>query len=149
MDKISQERRSENMRRITSRDTKPEMAVRRAIYKMGFRYRLHRKDLPGNPDIVLSRLRKAVFVHGCFWHNHDDPRCVDGRIPKSRREYWLPKLSRNKERDAAAIDKLSKAGWSVLVIWECEVRDLETLSSRVGRFLRPGTPIHRRRSERP
>src|SRR5260221_9042466 len=99
-DKISVARRSENMRRIKSKGMKPELAVRSLIHSMGYRFRLHRKDLPGKPDIVLPRLKEVIFIHGCFWHQllHPDPSCKDARLPKSNLEYWIPKLERNRER---------------------------------------------------
>lgn len=106
--------RSENMRRIRSKDTRPEMAVRRIVHGLGYRYRLHRKDIPGKPDLVFPRHRKVIFVHGCFWHQH--PGCQDGRLPKSNTSYWGPKLKRNVERDKTALAELSSLGWEVLVI---------------------------------
>lgn len=135
MDKLAADRRSENMRRIRSKDTKPEFTVRRTVHKMGFRYRLHQKNLPGKPDLVFSSRRKIIFVHGCFWHGHKKTSCLDGRIPKSRRNYWVPKLTRNRERDEAAVGQLKKDGWRVLVIWECETAEIETLAGRIRRFL--------------
>lgn len=122
------------MRRVRSRDTKPEMAVRRMAWALGARYRLHARDLPGTPDIVLRSRRKAIFVHGCFFHLH---RCtVRANIPQSRVDYWRPKLLRNRERDRASIAKLRRAGWSVLVVWECELREPERVRSRLRKFLR-------------
>src|SRR5262245_61421886 len=99
MDKLTPKRRSENMRRIRSRDMEPELIVRRLVHGMGYRYRLHVKKFPGSPDIVFSRLRKVIFVHGCFWHQHEDPRCKISRMPKSNLDYWKPKLERNHARD--------------------------------------------------
>lgn len=133
MDKLTQQRRSENMRRIKSKGMKPEMLVRRLVHRLGYRYRLHRKDLPGKPDLVFAPRRKAIFVHGCFWHVHED--CIDGRAPKSNQGYWGPKLARNIERDKANIAALENTGWLVLVIWECETKDLELLNNRVSKFL--------------
>src|SRR5258708_1102032 len=98
-DKLSPERRSENMRQIKSKGTKLELVVRRVVHGLGYRYRLHREDLPGKPDLVFGPTRKVIFVHGCFWHAHDDPSCREGRVPHSNKNYWGPKLSRNKERD--------------------------------------------------
>jgi DNA mismatch endonuclease (patch repair protein) len=129
--------RSENMRRIKSKGMKPELAVRRLVHGLGYRYRLHRKDLPGKPDLVFGPARKVIFVHGCFWHAHDDPACSDGRVPRSKQDYWLPKLARNRERDAASVAVLAAAGWHVLVIWECEVRNVEALKTRLVSFLGP------------
>jgi len=133
MDKLSADRRSENMRRIRSADMKPEMMVRRLAHKLGYRFRLRRKDLPGKPDLVFVGRRKAVFVHGCFWHQHR--RCREGRLPKSNRAYWKPKLIRNVKRDAAAIAQLTRAGWRVLVVWECETKEAESVRRRLRKFL--------------
>lgn len=136
MDKISADRRSENMRRIRSKGMKPEIVVRTITHSMGFRYRLHGAKLPGKPDLVFPSRRKVIFVHGCFWHGHGDPGCVDGRRqPKSNLNYWLPKLARNKERDAENLIALAALGWSALTIWECETRDRDTLSTRIQAFL--------------
>jgi DNA mismatch endonuclease, patch repair protein len=103
--------------------------VRRLIHGMGFRFRLHRKDLPGKPDLVFPRLRKVIFVHGCFWHQH--AACREGRIPGSRRDYWAPKLTRNQERDSHNISRLKALGWEVHVIWECETQDDQALRERL------------------
>lgn len=121
------------MRAVRKKDTKPELAVRRLLYAMSFRFRLHRRDLPGSPDIVLPRYRAAIFVHGCFWHRHDG--CRHANLPRSRPEYWLPKLARNVERDRAALAALEAAGWRVLVLWECELRDGDWLREQLLRFL--------------
>jgi len=121
MDKLSQASRSENMRRIRSTGMKPELAVRSIAHRMGYRFRLHAKDLPGKPDLVFRSRRKVIFVDGCFWHGHD---CKEGRrVPKSNVEYWLKKIARNKQRDAEARTMLEATGWRVLVIWECERRE--------------------------
>lgn len=110
---------TERMRRIHKTDTKPEMIVRRMLHAMGYRYRLYGKRLPGHPDIVLQRHRKVIFVHGCFWHRHN---CPDGRkLPRSKPEYWGPKLERNRARDARHAAELRELGWDVLVVWECEI----------------------------
>ena len=109
MDSISAARRSENMSRIRSKDTKPEMLIRRMLHGLGYRYSLHRRDLPGAPDLVFPSRRKVILVHGCFWHQHK--RCIDGRLPKSREDYWLPKLLRNVERDRRTVAKLRRGGW--------------------------------------
>jgi DNA mismatch endonuclease, patch repair protein len=135
MDKLTPARRSENMRRIKSKNTKPEMVVRSTIHRMGFRYRLHRKDLPGNPDIVFPALRKVIFVHGCFWHGHQSLGCADGRVPKSRLDYWLPKLQRNRARDLAAEKELTQSDWQVLTIWDCETIDPAALRRALRTFL--------------
>jgi DNA mismatch endonuclease (patch repair protein) len=139
MDKLTAERRSANMRRIKSKGMKPELVVRKAVFALGYRYRLHRSDLPGNPDLVLPGRRKIIFVHGCFWHGHENPACADGRRrPKSNLDYWLPKLARNKERDQASCDALSAAGWRVLTLWECDLQDREALNIRLRQFLESG-----------
>ncbi len=135
MDKLTPERRAENMRRIRSKDMKPELLVRRLVYSLGYRYRLHRKDLPGKPDLVFGLRQKVIFVHGCFWHLHPDPNCVDARMPKSNTDYWKPKLERNVERDKQHIDELTNDGWGVLVIWECEIKDLPAIEARIIEFL--------------
>src|SRR5687767_9300511 len=106
------------MRRIRKRDTKPEILVRRIAHALGYRFRLHRRDLPGSPDIVFPGKRKVVLVHGCFWHQHEG--CRLKRQPKSRREYWLPKLARNVQRDEEVRGELAELGWNALVMWECE-----------------------------
>ncbi len=135
-DKLTPERRSENMRRIKSKHMKPEMLVRSIVHGMGYRYRLHRADLPGKPDLVFPGRRKVIMVHGCFWHGHDDPACVDGRRkPKSNLDYWFPKLARNKQRDREQEAKLENLGWSVLVVWECETRNQSKLAEQLREFL--------------
>jgi DNA mismatch endonuclease (patch repair protein) len=110
--------RSAMMSRIRSKDTKPEMLVRKALHRLGFRFRLHIRDLPGSPDIVLPKHRVIIQVKGCFWHGHT---CRDGRLPKSNRGYWVPKLLRNKERDISNERKLRRLGWSVHALWECRI----------------------------
>jgi DNA mismatch endonuclease (patch repair protein) len=133
MDNLSNAARSENMRRIRSRDTSPEVAVRSMIHRMGFRFRLHRKDLPGCPDIVFPGLQKIIFVHGCFWHQH--AACGEGRLPKSRQDYWEPKLKRNKDRDVQNRAELRKLGWRTLAVWECELKRSDRLEKKLRRFL--------------
>ena len=133
MDRLTPQHRSENMRRIKSQDSVAELMVRRLVYSLGYRYRLNVKTLPGKPDVVLRRLNKIIFVHGCFWHCH--PGCIDSHIPKTRTAYWAPKLERNVERDKRCIRELRKDGWKVLVVWECETRNPEKLSRRLERFL--------------
>lgn len=118
---------------VRKTDTKPEMVVRRTAHALGYRFRLHRKDLPGTPDLVFPGRRKAIFVHGCFWHQHAG--CKLGKLPKSRPEYWLPKLRRNQERDAAAQAALTADGWAVETIWECETKDAELVRTKVDDFL--------------
>ena len=136
MDTISPDRRSENMRRIRSSGTAPEMAVRKAAHAMGYRYRLHLKGLPGKPDLVFRSRRKVVFVHGCFWHQHAEPGCRVVREPKSNQGYWSAKLERNRERDVEHERQLIEGGWQVLTIWECEVEaDLDRVTRRLQAFL--------------
>lgn len=131
--------RSENMARIRSRDSKPELTVRSLAHSMGFRFRLHRRDLPGAPDLVFPGRRRIILVHGCFWHQHD---CARGRKqPSTRREYWGPKLARNVARDAKVQAELRSLGWHVLVIWECETKDVGKLSRLIYDFL-VGQPTH-------
>jgi DNA mismatch endonuclease (patch repair protein) len=127
------EKRSAVMRRVKGRDTAPEMIVRRLLWRLGARYRLHRKDLPGKPDIVLAGRRLAIFVHGCFWHGHD---CARGaRVPKANRDYWLGKVGRNRVRDAASRAALETAGWRVEAVWECELKDTAALEARARSWL--------------
>jgi DNA mismatch endonuclease, patch repair protein len=138
MDSISPLRRSENMSRIRSSGTRPEMRVRSLLHGLGYRYALHRRNLPGVPDIVFPSRMKIIFVQGCFWHQHKG--CIDGRLPKSRVSYWKPKLQRNVERDRANISKLRRAGWSVMMIWECDTNKPGLLLGRMARFLgKPGS----------
>ena len=132
MDNRTEEQRRRIMQAVKRRDTGPEMMVRRLLHRLGYRYRLHRKELPGKPDIAFLSRRKAIFVHGCFWHGHDCPR---GRPPKSRLHYWQPKLDGNRERDQRTEAELRSLGWSVLVIWQCETADLEVLAQRLRTFL--------------
>ncbi|QNP43987.1 DNA mismatch endonuclease Vsr [Sphingomonas daechungensis] len=115
------------MRKIRSTDTKPEMRVRRLLHRMGFRFRLHRCDLPGKPDVVLPRYRLAILVHGCFWHQH--PGCRHARLPRTRQNYWLPKLARTQERDLRNVVELNRLGWRTLTIWECSVDKLDKLEA--------------------
>ena len=118
MDIWSKEKRSQVMARIRGRDTKPEILVRRYLYARGYRFRKNVKGLPGTPDIVLRKYRVAIFVHGCFWHGHEE----DGKIPETNREFWLAKINRNKERDRRDKERLLAMGWSVVTIWECQLK---------------------------
>jgi DNA mismatch endonuclease (patch repair protein) len=128
------EARSRIMRAIESRDTAPELIVRGLAHRMGYRFRLCRKDLPGCPDVVFPKLRKVIFVNGCFWHSHD---CGQGaRVPAQNRVYWKKKLERNKERDDAASQALTALGWKVSVFWECELRNLKRTERKLRTFLR-------------
>jgi DNA mismatch endonuclease (patch repair protein) len=132
--KETPEQRSRIMRAVKSADTAPEMTVRRLIHGMGFRFRLHRKDLPGKPDIVLPRLHRVVFVNGCFWHGHD---CARGaRAPKENAEYWRAKIAGNSRRDAANLAALEAKGWHAEVVWECQLKELGKVKTRLERFLR-------------
>jgi DNA mismatch endonuclease (patch repair protein) len=135
VDTVSQKRRSEIMSNIRAKGMKPEMVVRRLAHAMGYRYRLHSKDVPGKPDLVFPGRRKAIFVHGCFWHQHADPFCKIARRPQSNQDYWLPKLKRNVARDAEHQARLAELGWDVLVIWECEVEAGDGLAERIIFFL--------------
>jgi DNA mismatch endonuclease, patch repair protein len=125
--------RSENMRAIRSKDTRPELVVRSLVHRLGYRFRLHRKDLPGKPDLVFVSRRKVVFVHGCFWHSHKD--CKAAHMPKSNVNYWGPKLNRNRSRDKRNIRVLAQLGWKAFVVWECDTGDEILLGKRLERFL--------------
>jgi DNA mismatch endonuclease (patch repair protein) len=128
-DVYSVDKRYAVMRRIKGKDTTPELAVRRALTRLGARYRLHRKDLPGSPDVVMPGRRLALFVHGCFWHGHD---CARGaRVPKQNRDYWTAKVGRNRARDATAREALAALGWRVETVWECDLKDVEALDVRL------------------
>ncbi|MDR3791833.1 MAG: DNA mismatch endonuclease Vsr [Terracidiphilus sp.] len=132
-DTVDTKTRSEIMRRVHSTNTKPEVQVRSIAHRLGFRFRLHRADLPGKPDIVFPALGKIVFVHGCFWHRHKN--CKEATMPASRREYWEMKLERNATRDKRNNSALRKLGWRVLVVWECQLKTPERVESRLKRFL--------------
>jgi DNA mismatch endonuclease (patch repair protein) len=133
MDRLTVARRSALMARVGSKHTTPELLVRKLARALGYRYRLHKATLPGKPDLAFLALRKAIFVHGCFWHGH--ARCRFGRLPRSNLSYWAPKIARNKERDRANTRALRAIGWNVLVIWQCETRDQRKLLVRLRRFL--------------
>lgn len=134
---LSPEKRSGIMRAIRSRNTRPEKIVRSLLHSLGYRFRIHAKGLPGTPDIAFAARRKAVFVHGCFWHQHSTAACSAGRLPRSNVEYWTPKLARNVARDCHNEAQLRGAGWNVLIIWECKVTDAATTRSRLVSFLGP------------
>lgn len=134
MDTLTIAERSERMSRVRSKDTKPEMVVRSLVHRMGFRYRLHDSKLPGKPDLVLPSRGKIIFVHGCFWHRHGAS-CEYTRWPKSKLDFWKPKLEQNHQRDKMVRRQLRKAGWKVLVIWECQLRNSDKLAKRVRAFL--------------
>ena len=129
MDRLTKQHRSWNMSRIRGKDTKPEMRVRSLLHRMGFRFRLHRKDLPGKPDIVLPAYETVIFVHGCFWHRH--PSCRFAYTPKSRVDFWQAKFRRNVERHQEVEAELEELGWRVVVIWECETSSEEQLQQRL------------------
>lgn len=135
MDTLTPDQRSERMSRIKGKNSKPEMVVRRLVHGMGYRYRLHRKDLPGKPDLVLPRHRTVIFVHGCFWHRHHDDACTLARMPKSRLEFWEPKLEANRLRDIRNKDALEALGWRVLTVWECEVKEPSGIADRIRSIL--------------
>lgn len=135
-DTLTPAERSKVMARVRGKNTKPELAVRRQAHAMGFRYRLHDRRLPGTPDLVFPGRRKVVLVHGCFWHRHED--CALARLPKTRRDFWEPKLRGNKERDQRNMADLENLGWQVLVVWECETKDQLGLAARLRRFLNDG-----------
>lgn len=134
-DHVSKARRSLIMRAVPTKDTTPERAVRSLLTRNGYRYRLHRKDLPGTPDIVFMGRRKAIFVNGCFWHGHAG--CTKGRPPRSRPEYWIPKIARNIENDQRNLVELAKLGWRVLTVWQCELRQSLLLEKKLIKFLKP------------
>lgn len=125
--------RSANMAKVKGKNTSPEMLVRRTVHAMGYRYRLHARELPGTPDLVFPGRRKIIFVHGCFWHRH--PYCKKASMPSTRKYYWQTKLSKNVARDAEAIAKLEASAWDVLVLWECALKDRQKLESRLSTFL--------------
>lgn len=135
MDNLSPTERSAQMARVRAKGSRPEMAVRRLVHALGYRFRLHRRDLPGTPDLVLPRHRKVIFVHGCFWHRHSDPACKLARLPKSNVEFWTDKLERNRTRDVEQQERLTALGWQNLVVWECELRQTEQVVNKVRAFL--------------
>jgi DNA mismatch endonuclease, patch repair protein len=130
---LTSDRRSANMRAVKAKNTKPEMLVRRIAHALGYRYRLHSGALPGKPDLVFSPRRKVIFVHGCFWHGHED--CRRAARPRSNVEFWNQKIARNIERDAAQLESLQVSGWRALIVWECETKDQVALEVRIRNFL--------------
>jgi DNA mismatch endonuclease (patch repair protein) len=125
--------RRRTMQAVKSKDTAPELTVRRLAHGMGYRFRLHRKDLPGKPDLVFPGRHRVIFVHGCFWHGHD---CIRGaRVPKGNRDYWVKKIARNRARDQKNLEELTAAGWTSLVVWECNMRNEKKLTTQVRDFL--------------
>jgi DNA mismatch endonuclease (patch repair protein) len=129
--------RSKTMSAVRQKNTGPEMAVRRLLHSLGYRYRLHQKALPGHPDLVFVSKRKVVFVHGCFWHGHG---CSKGKLPKSRLDYWEPKIEQNKNRDRSNEKRLMELGWNVCIVWQCEIADPGDLKVKLTRFLSGDTP---------
>jgi DNA mismatch endonuclease (patch repair protein) len=143
VDVLTPAQRQLNMSRIRGKDTKPELLVRRGLHALGFRFRLHRKDLPGRPDLVFPARRAVIFVHGCFWHSHDCPMC---KMPATRAEFWRAKIAGNRDRDEQAVRALTAAGWRVLVVWECALRGPSRLTAEkpieiCAVFLRNGTSV--------
>ncbi len=135
MDTLTKAERSKQMALIRSKNTKPELLVGRVVRSHGYRFKLHGSDLPGKPDLVFPKLKKVIFVHGCFWHGH---KCRLGRVPKSRQEYWVGKIIGNHKRDLRTLRFLRRGGWKCLVLWECQLRkrkNLSRLSARILRFL--------------
>ncbi len=128
-DHISAEKRSWNMRQVRNKNTTPEILTRSLMHAMGLRFRLHRKNLPGSPDIVLAKYRTVVFVHGCYWHRH--PGCKYASTPKTNTAFWQNKFAQNVNRDTESCRKLKKSGWNVLIIWQCETKDIEKLRKRL------------------
>lgn len=145
-DTLTPAERSRRMASIRGRNTGPEMRVRRLLHGLGYRFRLHGRGLPGRPDLVFPSRSAVIFVHGCFWHRHADPECPLARMPKSRQEFWRPKLEANRARDAAVGQQLTALGWRAHIIWECELRNLDMVTRRVIEFL--GRPGRRGRVER-
>jgi DNA mismatch endonuclease (patch repair protein) len=135
MDTLTRAQRSERMARVKGKNTVPELVVRQEVHGLGFRYRLHGRGLPGRPDLVFRKRRKVIFVHGCFWHRHSAASCKLARLPKSRLDFWRPKLQSNHLRDARNLAALRRSGWRVLVVWECELTDKMRLRRRLKTFL--------------
>jgi len=132
MDRVSKDVRSRIMSCVKTKNTSAEMLLRSVVHRMGYRYALHRKDLPGKPDLVFSSRRKIIFVHGCFWHGHH---CRYGRLPKSRESYWSPKIDGNVVRDRKQQRLLRSQGWSVMTVWQCQLKKTDSLTDRIRRFL--------------
>lgn len=128
------------MKAVRQKNTGPEIGVRRVLHSMGYRYRLHDRSLPGTPDIVFPTRRKVILIHGCFWHGHD---CPKGRLPKTRLEYWMPKIEANQDRDQRSVAALTDLGWDSLTVWQCQTKNLETITAQIVTFLGPAGPIQR------
>lgn len=145
MDTLTPEQRSERMARVRSKNTRPELIVRSVLHRLGYRFRLQRSDLPGSPDVVLPRHRCALFVHGCFWHGHAE--CAAGRLPKSNIDFWAKKIRSNQDRDDRVAADLRQLGWRTVVVWECEVKNLDELGHRLNEVIERS--IHNRQGENP
>lgn len=135
MDTLSPAERSARMARVKGKGSSAEMTVRRLVHRLGYRYRLHGGKLPGRPDLVFPGRKKVIFVHGCFWHRHPDPDCKLARLPKSRHEFWIPKLEGNRARDLRQLEALEALGWRALVLWECGLKDEAFLENEIRTFL--------------
>ncbi len=135
MDTLNPEQRSERMSRVKGKGSAAERRVRSLVHRMGYRFRLHGSKLPGKPDLVFPARRKVIFVHGCFWHRHPDQNCHLARLPKSRQEFWLPKLEGNRDRDLRTIAALDRLGWNSLVLWECELNQTALIENEIRTFL--------------
>lgn len=139
MDRLSPDQRSRLMGRVRQKNTKPELVLRRIVFALGYRYRLHVKDLPGSPDLVFPSRRKVIFVHGCFWHRHDG--CRLATVPKTRAEFWQSKFDANCQRDQRVENELATLGWEILSVWECETRGSSSLPSKIQLFLDGSTRL--------
>lgn len=135
MDTLTRRERSKRMELIRGKNTKPELLVRKIARSLGHRFRLHAADLPGKPDLVFPKLKKIIFVHGCYWHRHPRQSCPLARLPKSKLHFWIPKLMENRERDLRNIAKLRRQDWGVCVVWECQLKNTSSLARRIERFL--------------
>lgn len=135
VDTLTAKERSDRMSLVRSKNTKPELRVRSIVHRAGYRFRLHRRDLPGSPDLVFPSRRKVIFVHGCFWHAHPNPNCKRARVPKTRVEFWSDKFAKNRARDVRSVEQLNALGWKALTLWECELTSDEAIEMRVREFL--------------
>jgi len=135
MDIFDRKKRSEIMKKVSGKNTNPEITVRKLLHRMGYRFRLHPLNLPGKPDIVLPKYKKIILIHGCFWHGHEG--CKRSQLPNTNRDFWRDKISKNKDRDKIVIEKLKRLGWSILIIWDCEIRkrNLADLEEKLEKFL--------------
>jgi DNA mismatch endonuclease (patch repair protein) len=135
VDILTPEQRSERMGRVKGKGSSAELSVRSLVHRMGYRFRLHSTKLPGKPDLVFPARRKVIFVHGCFWHRHSEPACRLARLPKSRQDFWIPKLEGNRQRDQRSEAALRALGWQTLVVWECQLRDMTFIENEIRTFL--------------